>query len=464
MDFKEVSISDRRVIEPYLTSCGRRHCDWCFGGIFCWGDVYRHFWCIVDDLLIFKVAYRDGHIEYWQPVGNGDFTNLIPVLEEDATHSGQPFILTGMTDEGLSACRKAYPDFGFAADRHYADYVYRTSNLRELRGKKYQQKRNHIHKFESEYQYRYVNLTPELFDDCLSLETEWLNVRSIKGEGIPETELEEELTDEQKVIRRTFDHWNELGFTGGAIYVGDRMVAFTFGSPINDHLFCTHIEKADISFDGAFAVINQQFALHLPSQYEFIDREDDAGLPGLRQSKLSYHPAFLLPKIIGRRLTPQMLQIRKLWIECFTGDTIDDADAFLLCRFDESKMLSRTDNGKIISMLHIIPFGDVAYIFAVATSPSYRHQGIAGALCHDAIEQCRREGFKAVALIPSDSHLREWYAGMGFCGNHPVWFKTNDDFDFGTGNPDDDRAMILPLDNSSVFNGLSIDEPLILAE
>jgi len=464
MDFKEVSISDKQVIDSYLTSCGRMHCDYSFGGIICWKHVYRHFWCIDDGFLFLKVLYPDGHIEYREPIGGGDFTHLVPELEEDACRSGQSLVLTGITENGVAACRAQYPDFGFAQVRHYADYIYNASDLRELHGKRYQQKRNHVHKFESEYQYRYVNLTPDLFPDCLALETEWLNVRSARGEGIPESELKEELSDEQKVIKRAFTYWTELGLIGGAIYVGDRMVAFSFGSPISDRMFCTHIEKADISYDGAFPVINQQFAIHLPFQYEFIDREDDAGLSGLRQSKLSYHPAFLSPKRVGRRLSFIELQVRALWLECFTEDTVEDADQFLIERFKPAKMLCREADGKLVSMLHIIPFGKVAYIFAVATSPSYRRRGIAGELCREALERCRQEGFHAVALIPSGPSVREWYAGMGFSGDYPIEFKTEDEFDFGTGNQVMDRAMILPVDSTFDINELISDGRLLLTE
>lgn len=73
-------------------------------------------------------------------------------------------------------------------------------------------------------------------------------------------------------------------------------MAFTFGSPINHNTFGVHVEKADVNFQGAFTIINQEFASRIPEQYMYVNREEDLGLPGLRQAKLSYNPVILLEK------------------------------------------------------------------------------------------------------------------------------------------------------------------------
>ena len=91
-----------------------------------------------------------------------------------------------------------------------------------------------------------------------------------------------------------FSNWDALGMTGGSIFVDGRMVAFTYGAAVTTDTLDVCVEKADRHVEGAFAIINQQFAEHLPEQYIYLNREEDMGIPGLRQAKLSYHPEILL--------------------------------------------------------------------------------------------------------------------------------------------------------------------------
>ena len=86
---------------------------------------------------------------------------------------------------------------------------------------------------------------------------------------------------------------------GVVLHVGGRIVAFTFGAPINANTFDVCVEKADVDIEGSYTMINYEFANHIPEQYFFINREEDLGLEGLRKAKLSYYPEVLLEKWIA---------------------------------------------------------------------------------------------------------------------------------------------------------------------
>lgn len=159
-----------------------------------------------------------------------------------------------------------------------------------MRGKRLKPKRNHVNKFVAEHpDFQYVELSPALFDECRSLAAVWRGEVSRENPSYGSM-----VAAEQRAMEVVFSHWDELDMRGGCIYAGGRMVAFTYGAAVTYDTFDICVEKADRTIDGAFNIINQQFAAHLPEQYIYINREEDMGLEGLRKSKLSYHPHILL--------------------------------------------------------------------------------------------------------------------------------------------------------------------------
>ncbi len=101
---------------------------------------------------------------------------------------------------------------------------------------------------------------------------------------------------EHEAIEMVFDHYTELPIEGGYITAGGRIVAYSFGSAINDRIFDTNVEKALYEVNGAYNIINREMARQVCAGYEMINREDDVGSEGLRKAKLSYNPIIIEPK------------------------------------------------------------------------------------------------------------------------------------------------------------------------
>lgn len=443
IDFKPIRLEDRAAIEHYTMPSGICNNDLSFTNMYCWQSVYHTTWAEVGGFLVIRFHIEGGErIGYMQPVGPGDFAPILPLLEADARERGQRLRLIGLTDEAREQMQAMDPGaYAFASNRALEDYVYRADDLRNLTGQRYQPKRNHINRFKATYpDYRYEELTPSHFDECLALEREWRRTREGQHTA-PEQEAE------QRAMLRAFEHFEELGLIGGCIYVGDRMVAFTYGSALNDHTFDTHVEKADTEYDGAFTIINKLFAQHLPERFTLINREEDMGLEGLRQSKLSYHPAFLQHKFTAMRLHADELACKRLWMEAF-GDDEAFVDSFIIRYYSRRHALTATVDGRLAAMLHLVPFetelGRTTYIYGVATAEAFRRRGLAAGLMREAMQRIEERGDAAAFLIPTpgEEWLRTFYGGYGFEGRVPVHFVSDDGFDFGTGSPDDDLAMV----------------------
>jgi len=495
IDFKPITLADRALVERYVGASECRNCDMAFANMFCWRSLYDSAVAEVDGFLVIRFRIDGGHrLGYMQPLGEGDFTSLLPLLAEDARRHGQRLRLMGLTPDGCERVRRSgFGEFAFSTPRDLSDYIYNAEELSTLPGRRYQSKRNHINRFTAEYDYRYEPLTEERFEECLLLEQRWRRQReaaaaaaTAEPSALSAGELSTELSAEQQAMREAFEHFGELGLRGGCLYVGERLVAFTYGSPINRDTFDCHVEKADTAYDGAFTMINRLFAEHLPEQYIYINREEDLGIEGLRRAKLSYHPAFLLDKCTAVRMHADEIEVKALWREAF-GDEDDFIDAFIMRFYSRRRAFTARREGRLAGMLHRVPFrtelGRTGYLFGVATGREFRRQGIASQLIAETIRRSREEGFDALMLIPADEQLRRFYARFGFAGAVPVRFAAARDFDaaasdasdasdpsgdngygsgefdFGTGDPAADFAMILPLGDGTATDALPTSLP-----
>ena len=83
------------------------------------------------------------------------------------------------------------------------------------------------------------------------------------------------------------------------IKIDNNAVAYTLGERQSNNLFVTHFEKAPADLQGAYPIINQEFTKNCLMEYEYVNREEDLGLDGLRRAKQSYYPEIRLKKSIA---------------------------------------------------------------------------------------------------------------------------------------------------------------------
>ncbi len=180
--------------------------------------------------------------------------------------------------------------FSAVADRDNFDYVYLAQDLAELAGRKYHKKRNLISQFTSRHNYEYMPLTSDFVEECRGLQADWCDIRDCFS---PENMS---LAEENAAINETLDNFKALSVRGGVILVDGKVEAFSLGEPLNRDTFVIHFEKANPARTGLYQTINQQFCQNIASGFQFINREQDLGEPGLRQAKESYYPTTLIEK------------------------------------------------------------------------------------------------------------------------------------------------------------------------
>ena len=290
--FKDITLADKDTITSFTMKSDRRNCDLSFSNLCSWRFLYDTQFAVVDNFLVFKF-WAGEQLAYMMPVGTGDLKAVLWELIEDARKENQHFCMLGVCSNMRADLEAILPEqFTFTEDRDYADYIYLRSDLSTLKGKKFQAKRNHINRFRNTYpDYEYTPITPDRIQECLDLEAEWCKVNNC--------DQQEGTGNERRALIYALHNFETLGLTGGILHVNGKIVAFTFGMPINHETFGVHVEKADTSIEGAYAMINYEFVNRIPEQYIYINREEDLGIEGLRKAKLSYQPATILEKYMA---------------------------------------------------------------------------------------------------------------------------------------------------------------------
>lgn len=292
--FKPIDLDARGEVMSRTLEGTSQICDLAFANLYGWAGRYGTSWALIRDTLVigFQPMGRP-HPAYLMPICDSaeGFRGCLETLKAFVKEGGYPLILMGVTPRCREKLDTIAPGaFHYLSDEGTQDYIYLRERMCSLSGKSLQSKRNHINKFERLYpDYIYEVITRDNLTECLALEEEWLS-KSGQSEG---------QTEEQRMIGRIVDAYEALELQGGALRVEGRIVAFSLGSPINRTTFGVHVEKALTDYEGAFAMINREFARRIPQEYTYINREEDLGIEGLRKSKLSYKPEIVLPKDVA---------------------------------------------------------------------------------------------------------------------------------------------------------------------
>lgn len=293
--FKDIDIDAKDKLQPYFDMVDYEACEYCFATLYMWQHLYKTGYYIGDGFAVLIGEYE------------GDTFSILPLCSKDKLPQVIDFVLNyfesiesklyfrGITQEIVDDLKEYYPGrFEYIEERDLFDYVYDAESMRTLAGRKNQKKRNHINYFLKEYEgrFEYKLLDKNNFDECLDLVKQWADNKEENNE------YDEGMDDELTGIKKIFNNYDVLrsNVKIGGIYVDGKLEAFTIGELLNPNMALIHIEKANPNIRGLYPFINQQFLVNEFSDVEFVNREEDLGIPGLRKAKLSYHPIRFVEK------------------------------------------------------------------------------------------------------------------------------------------------------------------------
>ncbi len=286
---KSLEYSDRETVSSYADKYNQFSCEFSFASLYLWDDIYHYKLFFFNDWLV-VLDTRNDYI-------------LMP-MGDNITLSGLLKLSTSLKQDGFSGdisnvppdIIERYPELSHYYDieneRGLAEYIYSTEKLVMLSGKKLRKKKNHISQFlrkYPDYQIRPMD-SIAVRKDCISM------IESMVAEY---QTVSNSIREEAIVIRKGLESFNSIPLEGIAIYIKNdtenKLIGFAVYSRLNRDIYTIHFEKVNYSYGGIAQIINWETAKVLKDKCRYINREQDLGIPGLRQAKLSYEPELIYP-------------------------------------------------------------------------------------------------------------------------------------------------------------------------
>lgn len=187
-----------------------------------------------------------------------------------------------------------FTTYEITEDRDGFDYILSTQAVSELSGSLYKKRRYLFTKFTTAYPHITVRISKladsGMKDEIVKLFTLWS-----KNKNVDASEHGHELVAVERILKSA----KQLSVDSLFLFDGDKMIAFILFEKISEEYGICHFTKADISYKGVFEFLYQQTNEYLWKQgVPFLNREQDLGIPQLREAKSGWRPVKFLKKFI----------------------------------------------------------------------------------------------------------------------------------------------------------------------
>jgi hypothetical protein len=232
-----------------------------------------------DNIII--SSYINNILRLRPPIGKPNkkiFEEVLMLAKElDATYP-----LGMISSEKKKWLSNKYPNLKFKSHRDFFEYVYKSSDLADLEGSDYRKIRNRLNKFKRNYTYDVDEISEENISEIKKFLKRWCLWKDCESDSV--------LKNEKKAIFYSINNFFELGLNGIFIRVNNEIESIAVYEKMSESTAVIHYEKGSPHYDGIYKAINQETAKILQNDFEFINRESDMGIIGLRKAKQSYRP------------------------------------------------------------------------------------------------------------------------------------------------------------------------------
>ena len=292
-EFKKIELSDRVEIEE-LTSQFPPYSDFNFTSLWAWDTKGENMFSKLNGNLIVRFTdYETGH-PLFSFIGNNKSEQTAKQLIDFAESLGVSPVLYFLPEESI----KDFKDtkFSVGEDKNHFDYIYNVSDLADLLGPNFKDKRNLVSKFVKQYPQASFELKDlsngEVREQIISVLNKWQD----KKRSNPNTKNSYSIYEEIAINRLLQTHIGHK-LVVSCVFIDGHMIGFSIDEITRANFAISHFFKADTSFKGVYDFLNKKTSEYLQSNnVKFWNWEQDLGKNNLKKSKLSYCPIFFLKK------------------------------------------------------------------------------------------------------------------------------------------------------------------------
>lgn len=169
--------------------------------------------------------------------------------------------------------------------RDDADYVYRADAFRRYPGRLLQKKRNLMQQLLKAHRVSAEPYVPALMDEALGVALGWLRDKD-KQDG----------DADDPACREALALAPELGLHGYLYRADGEAAGFVLAERLQDGVWVMRFAKGLVRYKGIAQYMFHHFASQEGRDVQWLNFEQDLGLPNFRRTKLSYQPERLNPK------------------------------------------------------------------------------------------------------------------------------------------------------------------------
>lgn len=284
LSWKPVDLADLGELCQILSARNPEISELSLANLFIWRDFDRPQLARLNDWLLLCLNPPNEPAYLLEPLGPSPSSSfLLDLLYQIGRFSRLPESFLSLFPEKEVIIKE---------NRDQFDYVYRREEMAGLQGKRFDGKRNLIHRFQSSWpDYQFKIIDRQWHQEALGFFLDWANQKRSQ-ESLASLSLD----DQAKALNLSFELWETLGLIGGALVSRGGLKGFIIASKLNERTALIHFHYADLSSPGASQTLLWEACRQLLTSFPLINLEQDLGLPGLRKAKLSYHPCHLVAK------------------------------------------------------------------------------------------------------------------------------------------------------------------------